>query len=60
MRLRYARVDHSLVRDEDSGEDVEWDSARDEPQDPLGEFGVRWELLGRPKPAPYEDGPENS
>jgi hypothetical protein len=55
MRLRYASIDHARVTDLDSGETIEWDIVGDEPLDILGDFGQRWEALGRPRPAPYEE-----
>jgi len=60
MRLRYASIDHSRVIDEDSGEYIEWDPDGDEPLDILGHFGRKWESLGRPRPRPFEEGPDNS
>lgn len=60
MRLRYSRIDHTSVIDEDSGEEIDWDPNHDAPFDILGEIGQRWTRLGSPKPSPYEEGPDNS
>jgi len=60
MRLRYSRIDHTTVIDQDADTQIDWDPDRDEPLDILGDFGQKWEALGRPKPAPLEEGPDNS